>query len=179
MKNTKKSNAKCYPYGEDLPSDVKLIVFSIASAFRKRYPDIPMEDLSQEGMVSAMKAMESFDATCETKLTSWVAIVVRNDLRKVIEKHTLRRRTVAYDPAPERLDCAFISDDEELLDMKENMVVLRERLSPMAWKTFNHMMDSYPLYSTRKELAELFNIRPHWVDVCKAEVQREISELYE
>lgn len=155
--------------GSELSEEVVSLVYRLASILHQRNSDIPLEDLSQEGMMSALLAVRVYDKTKGAKLTTWVTLFVRRSLFKFIRK---QRRSIAS---------GDLSDVEDRLDPNiifGDMPILKERLSPIAWKMVNLIIEVAPRRLTRIDLAQELGVELGHVRRIRAEILAECLDLF-
>lgn len=72
-------------------SNARLVV-SLAKRHASKWPAVPLEDLIQEGFAGLIKAIDRFDLSLKTKLSTYATWWIRDALGKAVKRHVFAHR---------------------------------------------------------------------------------------
>jgi RNA polymerase sigma factor (sigma-70 family) len=161
---------------DKLDGDIQRIVFWLVARIHKTNRRVPLDDLVQEGMLEAMKAIKSYDASRGAKLDTWVVNIVNNRLKVLCR----RRKSDGQLSIDKIGDVEEKKDDSEALScmvFRDNLEVLHKRLSPLAWGYVCESLLSGRRRKTITQIAKKFGVSKQVVIDGRREARIELLEL--
>ncbi len=161
--------------GETLLTRYKNKILAISRRFFLAYGDT--EDLAQEGMCGLYSAMISFEG--ESGFAAYAHNSIKN---RIID--AVKRQSGNKGVAPEELMLVFedetvpsssMTPEEALIDsedVKELVAVMREKLSPMEYRTLSMYMEGTPLAEIASALGKSYKQTDNAICRAKNKLKR-------